>query len=192
MTPEAMTFNSSLDLTSGGEFESTSLHSHPNVFCHLCLLAFGKPTQSLKIYDTLLSAGQEYKCIWKSKWSLVKVLYICARYGAFIDVPTLVHARISNSRFGFCLFAGVGMGVTEIILMIRTYAQYDKSKKLLAFFLLLWLVSASINAWDAIQWTKSFIKPNALAVRFYVIMLGIETVFLTLWKGFQTGCNIST
>ncbi|KAJ7186332.1 hypothetical protein GGX14DRAFT_618479 [Mycena pura] len=168
-----------------------------------CLLAIGKPTQSLKTYDTLLSASQEYKYIWKSKWSVVKVLYICARYGAFVDTAIAVHERVSNVGSSSCrvasvfdvLFAGVGMTVTErnlgliisVILMIRTYAQYNKSKKLLAFFFLLWLFAAAFNSWDAFQWARSFttdslppltscnVEPNALAVSFYAIMLGIET-----------------
>jgi len=126
-----MTLNSLLDPTSAGDFVLTS---YVDIAC-LTLLT----------YDTLLSVGQEYKHIWKSKWSVIKVLYLCSRYGAFIDTTIAVHKRVSNTGPSFCKFAsdfdtiysGLRIGVTEIILMIRTYAQYDRSKKLMAFFLLL-------------------------------------------------------
>jgi len=196
-TSKAMTFNSSLQPTSAGDSE---LSSYVDVACLTFLT-----------YDTLLSAGQEYKYMWKSKWSVIKVLYICARYGTFIDTSMDVHERVSNVGSSSCrlasgfaiFFAGIGMAVIEIILMIRTYAQYNRSKRLLAFFLLLWCFAASFIAWTAFQWTKSStinslssltscnltLEPSTLAVRFYAVMLGMETitVFLTLWKGFHTG-----
>ncbi|KAJ7201791.1 hypothetical protein GGX14DRAFT_399741 [Mycena pura] len=98
--------------------------------------------------------------------------------------------NVSASAFD-TMFAGFGMGVTEIILMIRTYAQYNRSKRLLAFFLLLWFMyefAATFNVWIAVQWLKSFttegslssltscnVEPNAHAIGFYASMLGVET-----------------
>ena len=51
---------------------------------------------SRKVYDYVLTLGQELDLIWASEWSLVKVLFFAARYGPFIDMPaTLLRELIS-------------------------------------------------------------------------------------------------
>ncbi|KAJ7223380.1 hypothetical protein GGX14DRAFT_427421, partial [Mycena pura] len=184
--------NSILDASSASDFV---LISYVDVAC-LTLLT----------YDTLLSAGQEYKHIWKSQWGVIKVLYLWSRYGAFIDTTIAVQKRVGNVGPSYCrfatdfdtLFSGLGIGVTEIILMIRTYAQYNRAKKLLAFFFLSWFITGGVCLWVVIQWSKSFtmeasvpsltscnVESSAVGIACYAALLGGETVtvLLTLWKG---------
>ncbi|KAJ7434349.1 hypothetical protein B0H11DRAFT_2258542 [Mycena galericulata] len=106
--------------------------------------------------DLLLNVGAEYHHIWKSKWSLIKCLYLWSRYGPFIDT-TIAMLRGSGAvsaevLFGVALtscntltkfntvFSIFGIGVTEVILIIRTYTLYGSSKKSGDLCVVVWLV----------------------------------------------------
>ncbi|KAJ6562806.1 hypothetical protein DFH09DRAFT_1159664 [Mycena vulgaris] len=49
-------------------------------------------------YDTILNIDQEYRHIWKSRWSVVKVLYLWTRYSTFIDTIVAVQERLDFHR----------------------------------------------------------------------------------------------
>ncbi|KAJ6548489.1 hypothetical protein B0H19DRAFT_1074348 [Mycena capillaripes] len=72
--------------------------------------------QLVSTYDTLLNIDQEYRLVWKSRWSSVKCLYLWARYSPFVDTALAVHI-VSRSndvpyRHEFCA---------------KTYALYERS-----------------------------------------------------------------
>ncbi|KAF7355024.1 hypothetical protein MSAN_01417900 [Mycena sanguinolenta] len=109
---------------------------------------------TLLVYDTLLQLHEEYLHVWKSRWTLIKCLYLWTRYSTFVGVIVpLVHAAYAGPLT--CggvvtfttIFSGFGIGITEMILMVRTYTLYERSKKLLAFFFVLWFV---IRLWNII------------------------------------------
>ncbi|KAJ7482188.1 hypothetical protein B0H11DRAFT_1213838 [Mycena galericulata] len=164
-----------------------------------------------KAYDTLLQIGQEYRYIWKSRWGVIKCLYLWTRYSTFIDTIIAVQERVDTRRdVANCnqvmdfttFFAMFGIGVAEIILMIRTYAMYERSKKLLGFFFALWITVVSVNIWAAIKWTESYHIESApsvisscylgsssgIGLVCYTSLVVGETVIvlLTLRKGLQT------
>ncbi|KAF8179548.1 hypothetical protein K438DRAFT_1938441 [Mycena galopus ATCC 62051] len=83
-------------------------------------------------YDALLNAAEEYYHIWKSKWSLIKCLYLWSRYGPFIDttisvlrgggvISDLLHSASLTQALTNCntlnkfntVFSIFGIGVTE-------------------------------------------------------------------------------
>ncbi|KAJ7206052.1 hypothetical protein GGX14DRAFT_568512 [Mycena pura] len=183
---------------------------------------------TLLVYDTLLHFGQEYRYVWKSRWSIINFLYLWTRYSTFIDSIVAVQGRVlsaqvsdSNSSLSSTerldihrdaeecsrvmtfttIFAGFGIGVSEIILMIRTYALYERSQKLLAAFVVLWFSVSSVNLWAVLKWTRSFkteASPSPVSACFlgnsnkiglvcYASLLASETliVLLTLWKPIQ-------
>ncbi|KAJ7717561.1 hypothetical protein B0H16DRAFT_1610758 [Mycena metata] len=116
---------------------------------------------TLLVYDTILNAGQEHRYIWKSKWTLVKCLYLWSRYAAFIDTTLAVLKRIYlNTNLSTCniiaefdtIFAGFGIALTEVILMVRTYALYGKSRKLLLVFAIMWLAVGAVSTWVVIHY----------------------------------------
>ncbi|KAJ7717558.1 hypothetical protein B0H16DRAFT_437000 [Mycena metata] len=157
-------------------------------------------------YDTFLNAGQEYQHIWKTKWGLINCLYLWTRYGAFVDTTLSVLKSIDPNLGAPCtgiskfneLFSGFGVGIAEVILMIRTYTLYERSKKLLGFFLAMFLASGGITAWDVTHWTAdtqpvalvscNLTSSSDITLVCYYILLATETitVLLTLWKGFHT------
>ncbi|KAJ7225068.1 hypothetical protein B0H12DRAFT_1149620 [Mycena haematopus] len=161
-------------------------------------------------YDTLLNVDQEYRLVWKSPWSAVKVLYLFSRYSPFVDSALGVHIRTQlgidpetcHNMTSFArIFAVLGTIITELILTIRTYALYEKSLSLLMFLVVLWLAIAGVNIWALIQWTGSLSpvslsptnscnldSPTDIGVVIYVSLLagGTIIVLLTVWKGLLT------
>ncbi|KAK7027615.1 hypothetical protein R3P38DRAFT_943611 [Favolaschia claudopus] len=164
---------------------------------------------TLVIYDTAINLDMEYCHIWKSKWSLVKALYLWTRYMPFIDLAAVVTRRIdiainmdpsacSKSSEFITIFSGFNIGIAETILMIRTYALYGRSRKLLIFFVFMWLSIGGFALWDL---SKNWAAHSASATSAtscdlksdthntlmpYVILFIAETVIvsLTLWKAF--------
>ncbi|KAJ6516224.1 hypothetical protein C8R45DRAFT_236196 [Mycena sanguinolenta] len=117
---------------------------------------------TLLVYDTLLQLNEEYLHVWKSRWTLIKCLYLWTRYSTFVGVIVpLVHAAYAGAlacggvTTFTTIFSGAGIGITEMILMIRTYTLYERSKKLLAFFFVLWFSVSGISVWAATKWTAS-------------------------------------
>jgi len=115
---------------------------------------------TLMAYDCIISLGREVTRIWYSRWSLVKVLYLYARYAPFISMSIAVQERLSSTcRFMTftTVFAGATIGVTDLILMLRTYSIYNKSRKILAVFVLSWLIISGVAIWSVTKLTGSFI-----------------------------------
>jgi len=161
-------------------------------------------------YDTLLNVDQEYRFVWKYRWSPVKCLYLWARYSPFIDIalaahirtqlfvnPTTCHTVTSFVR----AFAVFGTIITELILTIRTYALYEKSLSLLIFLAAMWLAIGGVNIWGLVKWTESLVpvtmapanscdldSPTIIgAVSYFSLLFGETVVFLlTVWKGIRT------
>ncbi|KAJ8088100.1 hypothetical protein PM082_013651 [Marasmius tenuissimus] len=187
---------------------------------HRCEL----PTQSLNrtivaslailIYDAVITFDQEYRYIWQRKWHFIKVLYLFTRYATFVDTTIAVYERL-DPTFTDCdglmtlttIFSGFGIGLSELILMIRTYALYNSSKKLLTFFVVLWLSVGGVNFWAVTRWTQSFDsyiqtfppevttsvkcylgRASNIGLVCYMSLLAGETVIvlMTIWKAYCT------
>ncbi|KAJ7145770.1 hypothetical protein C8R44DRAFT_1794 [Mycena epipterygia] len=162
---------------------------------------------SLLVYDTLLQLSEEYLHIWKSRWTLIKCLYLWTRYSTFIstiaslvDLATASSSTCNKVTTFVIVFSGFGI----VILMVRTYTLYERSKKLLAFFFLMWFSVGGIAFWAVTRWTFSanFTSPNAsglpscyfsttsgigIGLVCYLSLLVGESiiVLLTLWKLFR-------
>ncbi|KAJ7778497.1 hypothetical protein B0H16DRAFT_888790 [Mycena metata] len=161
-------------------------------------------------WDTVANFGNEYTYIWRSPSSFIKFLYLWTRYGTFFD--TLLPILRWNVAIGAssCLivskfqgiFTAFGIAITEAILMVRTYALYERSKKLVVFFCVMWLSIVGVSLWAAIHWTESGLQlgeggglvclnsyrsSNVVFVTYGSLLFG-ETVIvlLTLRKAIQT------
>ncbi|KAJ7628498.1 hypothetical protein FB45DRAFT_38968 [Roridomyces roridus] len=173
---------------------------------------------SLLVYDTLLNIDRELNYIWRSRWSLVKCLYLWARYAAVLDTAFAVtkHFVLGVSPTGCArmiffdnVFAALGIAFAEVILMIRTYALYKKSRKILVFFILMWICLVVTNVWPVLQWARSKAlaadtslpsplpscdsteSSSNIVLVVYISLLCMETVIvlLTVWKGLKLFWN---
>ncbi|TFY65689.1 hypothetical protein EVG20_g5398 [Dentipellis fragilis] len=108
------------------------LQSKVAVLC--CVLSAG----TLLLYDHLITLADEVEFIWGSRWSVVKVVFLLNRYIAFSNFGIAIYHQFgSNLSTSVCsrLFAanawliGCGVCMSEIILGLRTYALWGKSKR---------------------------------------------------------------
>ncbi|KAJ6476314.1 hypothetical protein C8R45DRAFT_1102571 [Mycena sanguinolenta] len=145
---------------------------------------------TLLTYDTFLNLALEYRHIWRSKWNLIKCLYLWSRYGTFLEIGVDVLMDVNNVNLHpsacaalykfITMYSGFGIAITEIIMMARTYALYGKSKKVLGFFVIMWVsigASSYLKEILAYQIGKAFKSPRLLTnfyrdgILFYVAML---------------------
>ncbi|KAJ6476313.1 hypothetical protein C8R45DRAFT_1102570 [Mycena sanguinolenta] len=169
---------------------------------------------TLLTYDTFLNLSLEYRYIWRSKWGLINCLYLWSRYGTFLDTSLnlLTEANVnldpstcSTLAKFISIYSGFGVAVTEIIMMVRTYALYGRSKRVVVFLVLMWLAIGAIGTWSAFDSLKKsestpvvqslpdiscelYGSSNDILLLCFVSMLAGETVIvlLTLWKALHT------
>lgn len=106
--------------------------------------------------DWLLTFEMEVSLVWTAKWNTTKILYFLTRYLPFIDTSVVMY-----HQFGFALpisvcrttyqYAAwmfvVGMACAELILTLRTWAVWEKDKRLSYFLPILFCT----------VWTAGFI-----------------------------------
>ncbi|KAJ7619480.1 hypothetical protein FB45DRAFT_1033334 [Roridomyces roridus] len=155
----------------------------------------------LLVYDTLLQASQEHLHIWKSRWSVVKCLYLWTRYAAYVDTSLGLFLRVDSTPLPSLtcdkisifntVFGAVGITIAEVILMIRTYALYGRSKKLLAFFVILFLSIGGVNLWAVLGYSEATAfesgnscdsndPGNKTWIVCYTSFLAVETIIVSL------------
>ncbi|KAJ7809689.1 hypothetical protein B0H14DRAFT_1496224 [Mycena olivaceomarginata] len=52
---------------------------------------------AILVFDYALTFSLEVSLIWKSKWSLPKVLFILSRYSTIFDVPLVLYCKLDLS-----------------------------------------------------------------------------------------------
>ncbi|KAK7029860.1 hypothetical protein R3P38DRAFT_2932000 [Favolaschia claudopus] len=106
------------------------------------------------LYDSLLQIEGEYRYIWTSRWTLIKCLYLWTRYAAILNgLISLANSTTCNKIATFLtVFGGLTISVTTMILMVRTYTLYERSKKLLLFFFALWFGVGGFMFWAVTKW----------------------------------------
>jgi len=167
---------------------------------------------TLLAYDYIISLPQEVSYMWFSNWSWIKILYLFSRYSPFLDTTLAIEEKLNpHNSLASCnrtmtfntIFFGLGIGISDLILLIRTYAMYQKSRKVLLFLVLLWVVLAAVNLLAATKWTGSFSDSELIELPGipscflagenkdglinYISLLVGETavVALTIWKGLR-------
>ncbi|KDR78705.1 hypothetical protein GALMADRAFT_244210 [Galerina marginata CBS 339.88] len=92
---------------------------------------------TILLYDFFLSLDREVETIWKGKLSYTKFMYILTRYSAFIEAGVVIYQlSIPGTWYAQCAFAFklnawlfvFGLGIGEIIMTIRTWAVWGKSR----------------------------------------------------------------
>jgi len=92
-------------------------------------------------YDFVISLRLEVDHIWKSKWTLVKVLYLLARYLGlaeaafvfFVDIKLQPSKSMCNGYLWISIFGGSVLiaQVVNAIFILRIHALYGHSRKAL-------------------------------------------------------------
>jgi len=143
------------------------------------------------VFEHLITFDEEVELIWKSTWSLGKVLFLLNRYyslAAFIfNNYELFSPALTDT---FCLrffqwqgWTGLlGCMFAEGILQIRIYALYSLNKKILALMLILFVLCLTSSAYVMIT-VLSSVTASAFPVPggTFCIVKGVPRHFYTFW-----------
>ncbi|KAG1798124.1 uncharacterized protein HD556DRAFT_221487 [Suillus plorans] len=114
-------------------------------------------------YDWALTLGQEVELIWRQRWSLMTVLYLCSRYLGILSagmtllviVPTIPLTDtvswimyVVRNWTGIVIFA-----ILWVIIITRLYAMYQGSRKILIFLVVTCLAVTIYNGVEAVLMT---------------------------------------
>ncbi|KAI0748966.1 hypothetical protein BC629DRAFT_1179933 [Irpex lacteus] len=96
------------------------------------IAAFG----SLLVYDYLCTLADEISLVWLQPWNIGTVLFLLNRYPPFLDTFLSLHALTTVQYPEVCIrnFKAVtwlivsGVFIAEMILMIRTYAIFQRNR----------------------------------------------------------------
>ncbi|CAA7267486.1 unnamed protein product [Cyclocybe aegerita] len=120
---------------------------------------FNVASSAILIYDWFLTIPLEVATIWRSKWSLTKVLFITTRYIAYLQLVDIVYyyprsptgteqltsapkvCQITYEIHTWSVAIGVGAG--EALLSLRTWAVWGSSRKMGVFLGILWIITWS-------------------------------------------------
>jgi len=120
-----------------------------------------------QVHDWFILLNHEVEHVWKTKWSVGKVLYILSRYGPFFDTPimiVLITAPYGAIDYDICRTLYkiatwnrfIGMCISESILLLRTNAIYSGSKRVTIFLSAAYVVSVVavvITTWAYLRGT---------------------------------------
>ncbi|KIJ65648.1 hypothetical protein HYDPIDRAFT_110782 [Hydnomerulius pinastri MD-312] len=121
---------------------------------------------TLLVYDYLLTFDLEYTHAWRKRpWSLVNTLYVLSRYmpfvGAwflslyrtFVPLPGVEECRLLLTVE--CYISLMGMGITEIIIVLRTWVVWERSYLVMAFLTLQGVVCGAVALYFQATWIDS-------------------------------------
>ncbi|GLB42774.1 hypothetical protein LshimejAT787_1202230 [Lyophyllum shimeji] len=171
-------------------------------------------TTTILSYDLLCTLDREVKYIWSNPWNMGSLLFIINRYLPFID--TGIELRLTTTpttprtcrTLNLIITAILNFGVlfSEIILILRTYAIWNRSRPVLVLLCLLALAISSsflfvvVYACHVLQYGPMLEAPNdfpfgcnisrgihSTTSKYYILVLASETIIsiLTMVRGFQ-------
>ncbi|KAL1687828.1 hypothetical protein GGG16DRAFT_116562 [Schizophyllum commune] len=172
-------------------------------------------SSTIIVFDHLITLNDEIQLIWKSSWSLGKILFMFNRYFGLASVVVNLYGLFTPSltdRLYVCLnyfrwqgATGVAVCVvSEIILLMRLYVLYLLNKRILIVMLVGFVISSGFAAAimglvmqrvNAVVVTLPGLKPMCVpgnvSSKFYtywIPFLGLESLLcaLALYRGFQT------
>jgi len=101
---------------------------------------FNVASSAVFIWDYILTFRMEVDLVWRSKWNLMKGLYLLQRYLPFIDTIWLVLYRqmdksltktgCRNVTLASAVIMLIGLSVSEMILTLRTWAVWNRDRRL--------------------------------------------------------------
>ncbi|KAI0304576.1 hypothetical protein BC826DRAFT_1300 [Russula brevipes] len=150
------------------------------------------------LWDWIVSLPREWQYIWKTSWTPVKVAYLFCRYWVITVVPYLLYAFVNNHSLETCkkiykipvalaMWNQVG---SESVLLIRTYAFFNRNKLVLAGLLcaLGGMVAYQLYVDTSQMLVLPFVTPpfphSAHLLGFFIAPLGFDTIvtFMTVFK----------
>ncbi|KAI0049259.1 hypothetical protein FA95DRAFT_1516207 [Auriscalpium vulgare] len=162
------------------------------------------------LWDWVISLPREWQYVWKTHWTPVKVAYLFCRYWVISVVPYLLFSFVTDHTMETCekiykipvalaLWNQVG---SESVLLIRTYAFFNRSNAILAALLcaLGGVIAYQLYVDTSQMLVLPFVTPpfdkgpcfpmskphSAHLLGFFIAPLGFDTLvtMMTVWKAF--------
>ncbi|KAJ7361406.1 hypothetical protein DFH08DRAFT_1074398 [Mycena albidolilacea] len=160
------------------------------------------------IWDWLISLPREWRFVWKTHWTPVKMAYLFCRYWVIAVVPYLLYCFVADHSLETCqkiykaplaLWNQVG---SESVLLIRTYAFFNRNVYVLWFLLsaISGVVAYQLYVDTSQMLLLPFFKPpfdkgpcfpmskphSAHLLGFFIAPLLFDTIvtLMTVWKAF--------
>ncbi|KAL0949006.1 hypothetical protein HGRIS_009105 [Hohenbuehelia grisea] len=174
----------------------------------------------LFLYDYILTFGDELTLVWGEPWSLGKALFVLTRYPAFVDIGmTLYHNIAFSVTVAQCILLYeitgwmfiAGMVIAELILLIRVWALWGRTKRIAALLAIVSVVGIIITAitFSRFHTAQTFILMDDIAPSIpgcfstggtdivfvgYLILMSFEILILVLMliKGVQHFRHLSS
>lgn len=161
---------------------------------------------ALLIYEYWLTLDREVLLIWNAPWTLVKFLFILARYSPFVDITAVLYYQFNFSISPSACQAAIllagwmhifGIAISEAILFFRTWALWDCRRQIAIAFLGVFMAAAVCVITTEIMWMKSLtfgrvgiasipssrcyklIGSSILIINFVVVIV-LETIVVTM------------
>jgi len=116
------------------------------------------------VYEFIRSIGLEVSLVWKEAWNIPKGLYLLARYFPFVMLVLLNYYNQTDCVMYQKLLTwsvNISMCIAEVIFALRTWAVWDRTRKmaifLTLFFLVIWISTFVIIGF----WTSRTVYPSA-------------------------------
>ncbi|OSD03711.1 hypothetical protein PYCCODRAFT_1434103 [Trametes coccinea BRFM310] len=143
-------------------YESTILESR-NMIRTASAIAF-----TILYYDYALTFREEVERYWGTRMSSMSLLFFVNRYlSLFAHVPIIVEFYWADSQSAYHqLLSGVTQVVVGVMQLVRTYALYGKSRRILLSLFMLCGAGCLVSAWAvAMAWeagqTQASRNPSA-------------------------------
>ncbi|KAL1708920.1 hypothetical protein EV121DRAFT_267639 [Schizophyllum commune] len=162
-------------------------------------------SSTIIVFDHLITLDDEIQLIWKSSWSLGKILFMFNRYFGLASVVVNLYGLFTPSLTDSLYVCNcLNYFRWQVILLMRLYVLYLLNKKILIVMLVGFVISSGFAAAimglvmqrvTAVVVTLPGLKPMCVpgnvSAKFYtywIPFLGFESLLcaLALYRGFQT------
>ncbi|KAJ3520449.1 hypothetical protein NM688_g9160 [Phlebia brevispora] len=146
--------------------------------------------------DAVASATILVESIWKSPSLFTKIFYLIIRYPTFVDTSLIiVYFFTPRIQLWHCVayyvpaiyIFGVGLACTELVLIWRTYALWNGSRRVLVGLLVMWIMWVCGNLYPVLKFARSLVfvvlpgvpgcylvSGDSIVFTFYASLLAVE------------------
>ncbi|KIJ61007.1 hypothetical protein HYDPIDRAFT_42934 [Hydnomerulius pinastri MD-312] len=115
---------------------------------------FNVAALAIFVFDYCVTFSSEVQHIWGRKWETTRFVFTMSRYVPFIGSAMTCYNALYSHKCGSFIFAldaiyNIGIVFAEGILILRTYAMWQRSRKVLFFLLglaVVFIVAATVLA----------------------------------------------
>jgi len=159
----------------------------PEVFAHLLAAKYFQLAPFVVlVYEHMLTFGEEVERIWKQKFTGASFLFLVNRYGTLLQFIVIIVAFQDPQWTGlacsrFVAFEGSTtialIAVCELIMILRIYALYRRSNRILLFLGTLWIAQITISSIGISNGFALPLPPGFVGC----IFTGKKAIFPAIW-----------